>query len=73
MGLAPLPYAPKVIELLALPLDGTVSCSLHVSPALKRMESPGLNVELLTFAIVCQGVELEVGVTDESLPPTEST
>jgi hypothetical protein len=51
------PYAPKVIEPLALPDDGTVNCSLHVHPLWNKMESPGLKVEALTFATVSQGVE----------------
>ena len=38
------PYAPKVMELLALPEDGTVSCSRHVQPLSNRRESPGLSM-----------------------------
>jgi hypothetical protein len=70
-GLAPLPYAPKIMGLPAEPEDGIVSVSRQAEPLLKRMESPGLKVEELTFAIVRQGVELEVPLF-ESLPPTES-
>jgi hypothetical protein len=73
IGFAPLPYDPKVIGVPLAPDDGETNSSLQVSPALNKIESPAENVELFTFAIVCHGVELEVGVTDESLPPTEST
>jgi hypothetical protein len=72
-GFAPVPYDPKVIGVPLTPEEGGIRVSRQVSPALKRMESPGLNVELFTFAIVCHGVELEVGVADESFPFTEST
>ena len=72
IGLEPVPYSPKVIGVPEAPDEGTVSCSLHVSPALNKIVSPGLKLELLTLATVCQGVVLDVPLL-ESLPPEEST
>jgi len=64
-----LPYAPKVIELLALPDEGTVNCSLHVHPFSNKMESPGEKLLPLTLATVSHGVEELVPLL-ESFPVT---
>jgi hypothetical protein len=72
IGFDPEPYAPKVIGLVELPDDGIVRYSLHVSPRLKRMVSPGLNDAALTLAMVLHAVVFEVPLL-ESFPPVAST
>ena len=56
IGFAPLPYAPNVMGDPLVPEDGTVSAvPYQMSPRLNRIESPGENVELFTFAIGLPG------------------
>jgi len=68
IGFAPLPYAPNVMGDPLEPEDGTVNAvPYQASPRLKRIESPGENVEPFTFAIVCHGAPELVPLL-ESLP-----
>ena len=66
-GLAPTPYEEIVIGLPDEPEEGGTSCSCHISPLFRRIESPGPNEEELTFANVFHGAPLLVPGL-ESLP-----
>jgi hypothetical protein len=68
IGSAPVPYAPNVIGFPALPLLGTVNCSRHVQPRLKRMLSPGEKDEALTLATVFQATSTACDVPAPASP-----
>jgi hypothetical protein len=68
IGFSPLPYAPNVIGLPALPLLGTVSVSRHVHPRLNRMESPAEKEEALTLLIVFHATFAAVDVPAPASP-----
>jgi hypothetical protein len=44
----------------ALPDDGTVNCSRHVSPRLNKMESPAEKEEPFTFDMVFHAAPVDV-------------
>src|SRR6476620_6132307 len=47
-GLAPAPYAPKLMGLLLAPAERTFNCSRHTSPRLRNTESPGRKLKPFT-------------------------
>lgn len=72
IGFSPEPYASNDILCVVFPELGGSSISLHNSPLLNRIWSPGLNDSEFTLLIVCQAVPSLVPAL-ESFPEVAST
>lgn len=64
-GCDPPPYAENVIGLPDDPLEGTVSCSRHVSPLLNPTDCPAVKISPLTLEIVWNGWVIVPGLESE--------